>query len=74
MMGECNKDRGCQKKKTEQQRSAQRQRGISIVTLHSSLLLLHAADEDTGELQFRASGWGAGTRDMYRGKMGWEVD
>jgi hypothetical protein len=62
------------KKKTEQQRSAQRQRGISIVTLHSSLLLLHAADEDTGELQFRASGWGAGTRDMYRGKMGWEVD
>jgi hypothetical protein len=25
-------------------------------------------------LQFRASGWGAGTRDMYRGKMGWEVD
>ena len=53
MMGECNKDRGCKKSISGQQSSGQRQRGISIVTMHSCLLLLPAADEDTGELQFR---------------------
>jgi hypothetical protein len=48
MTGEGNKDRHWEKNSAYG--------GISIVTLHKALLLLHAADEYTSELQFELYG------------------
>ena len=71
-MGECNKDGACKKYFWSAEQWPKAKGDLNSDLAQPPSLLLHAVDQDTGDLQFIRL-YEQGPRDMHRCKMGWEI-